>query len=230
MRFLYLMFVSITLFAIVISYGGKEGMTQEGGNRKLIALPKIAKLDNKPLNKCLFDRKSVRSFTKEVLSLVEISELLWAAQGVTTGGHRTVPSADELYPVDAYLLVARGEELEKGFYQYLGSQHALRQISTKNLMPKLQKATSGQNWITQAPVVVVFVVTPSRTTKRYKERGERYVMMEVGNATQNVYLQSVALDLGTAIIGSFDDDQVRALLKLPEEQQVVALMPVGKVR
>lgn len=229
MRFIYLLTVSLVLLTVVISYGGREGLTQEGGSAGgLIALPKIAKLDNQSLNKCLFDRRSVRSFKKKSLSLVEISEILWAAQGVTSVGHRTVPSAGALYPVDVFLLVAKGEELGKGFYQYLSSQHALRQISDKNLMPKLLKGVSGQSWIGEAPVVAIFAVEASRTKKRYKEHGERFAIMEVGNAVQNVYLQAAALELGTSIVGSFDNTKLNELFDLPKGQEVMALMPIGK--
>jgi SagB-type dehydrogenase family enzyme len=210
--------------------GASRLYSQEVSQGKLIALPKIAELDNLSLNQCLLGRKSIRSFSKESLSLVEIAHLLWAAQGVTTGRHRTVPSAGGLYPVEIYLVVAKGgEELERGLYQYGASQHVLRQISAKHLAPKVAKVSAEQGWIAQAPALIVFAAQPDRTIKKYKERGERFVLIEIGNATQNVHLQAVALKLGTTVVGAFDDEQIKDLLELPEDQHVYALMPVGKV-
>ena len=222
-------FLPILLLLIIVFHAGEVAMSQDGDSR-LIPLPKIADLDNRPLNQCLFERRSIRRFAEEPLSLEEIAQLLWASQGSTTGSHRTVPSAGALYPVEVYLLVARGGDLERGLYHYQVAQHAVRQISTKNLMPQLTRATGGQNWMAPSAAVVIMAVEKQRTTSRYGERGERYVLMEVGNVTQNVHLQAAALKLGTTIIGSFRDDDVNELLDLPKGQEVIAFMPVGKPR
>jgi SagB-type dehydrogenase family enzyme len=69
-----------------------------------------------------------------------------------------------------------------------------------------------------------------RTTKKYGERGIRYVHMEVGHVSQNVYLQSVSLNLGTLFVGAFDDREVKRVMSMPDKEQPLCIMPVGKIK
>jgi SagB-type dehydrogenase family enzyme len=75
---------------------------------------------------------------------------------------------------------------------------------------------------------VVFAAVYERTTGRYGQRGRRYVHMDAGHAGQNVCLQAEALHLGTVVVGAFDDRRVRAVLGLPEGQEPLSIMPIGR--
>ena len=77
--------------------------------------------------------------------------------------------------------------------------------------------------------VLVLAAVYGRTTKKYGQRGARYVHIEVGHAAQNVYLQAVSLGLGTVMVGAFQDANVQNLL-LPSAEKPLALMPVGRPR
>ncbi len=167
-------------------------------------------------------RRSVRSFTEEELALEEISQLLWAAQGLTAAwGGRTAPSAGALYPLEVYVATA------DGLYHYVPQGHKAIVVSQADLRPKLWEVALEQDAIRDAPAVFVIAAVYERTAKKYGERAERYVKLEAGHACQNILLQAVALDLGAVPIGAFYDDQVQAALSLPPDHEPLYLIPVG---
>jgi SagB-type dehydrogenase family enzyme len=162
--------------------------------------------------------------------LDELSELLWSAQGVTsTAGQRTAPSAGALYPVELHLLAAHVEELPAGLYDYEPARHALFQRSSGDRRSELAAAAHQQDCVRAAPAILVIAAVLERTTRKYGERGVRYAHMEVGHVAQNVYLQAGALNLGTVLVGAFDDRAVKRVLQLPQEEEPLGLMPLGRL-
>jgi len=157
----------------------------------------------------------------------EVSQLLWAAQGITREGWgRTAPSAGATYPLEIYLVVNRVDGLESGVYHYLPGEHSLEIREVGEFGRRLRKAALGQEMLEEAAVNVVVAAVYGRTTARYSGRGERYVHIEVGHVGQNIYLQAEALGLGTVAVGAFHDDGVKSLLGIDEE--VLYIMPVGR--
>jgi nitroreductase len=155
------------------------------------------------------ERRSVREFSNRPLSLAEVGQLLWAAQGLTSrDGGRAAPSAGALYPLELYLVAGNIESLPAG----------------------LARAALGQAWVRRAPAVLVIAAIYERSERKYGQRARRYTRIETGHAAQNVYLQAVALGLGTVIVGAFDDAEVQQVLDLPEDHAPLALMPVGHPR
>jgi SagB-type dehydrogenase family enzyme len=176
-------------------------------------------------------RRSVRQFRKEALTLAEISQLLWAAQGITDPeGKRTAPSAGALYPLEAFVVAGGQDELPAGVYRYRPQGHDLLPVVPGDKRAKLAAAALEQDWLDDAPVTIVIAAVYERTARKYKQRAERYVHMEVGHAAQNVHLQAVALDLGTVVVGAFDDAEVKQILTLAVNEEPLCLMPVGKPR
>lgn len=173
-------------------------------------------------------RRSVRAFGRKGLSLDDVSQLLWAAQGITgRGGFRSAPSAGALYPLELYLVAGSVEGLSQGVYRYRPSKHDLVLITSGDHSGPLTTAALGQRWVRRAPLVLVITGIYKRTTGKYGERGRRYVHMEVGHAAQNVYLQATARGLGTVMVGAFDDNEVQQALGLPANHEPLGLMPVG---
>jgi SagB-type dehydrogenase family enzyme len=161
--------------------------------------------------------------------LAEVSQLLWAAQGTTDPeGRRTAPSAGALYPLEVFLVSGKQGGLAAGVYRYRPREHDLVCVAEGDWRAKLATAALEQDRLANAPVTIVITAVYERTARKYKQRAERYVHMEVGHAVENVHLQAVALDLGTVVVGAFDDAEVKRVLSLPANEQPLCLMPVRK--
>jgi len=213
--------------ASVSAQGGTSA--QQGAS---IALPEPKRTGEVSIEATLDQRRSVRSYDSAALSLQEIAQLAWAAQGVTEpqDGLRTAPSAGATFPLEIDLLVAGSDDLEDGVYRYLPREHSLVQRLAGDRRRDLHAAGLAQAAILEAPVVMVMSGVVSRTARRYGPRAERYVHMEAGHAAQNVYLQGNAMGVGTVVIGAFRDEAVSMALRLNPGEQPLYLMPLGRLR
>jgi SagB-type dehydrogenase family enzyme len=181
------------------------------------------------LEEALLKRRSIREYASDPLSLSQVSQLLWAAQGITAeDGRRTAPSAGALYPLEIYLAVSNVENLLPGVYLYKPQGHKLTMIIEGDLSDDLSKAALGQSPVKNAAVNVIISAFYERTTVKYGDRGIRYVHLEVGHAAQNVCLQATALGLGVVTIGAFYDDQVKNLLKMDEKETPLYILSAGR--
>jgi SagB-type dehydrogenase family enzyme len=195
----------------------------------VIKLPQPVLDGRTSLEKALQERRSLRQYKNAPLPLADLSQLLWAAQGISgSGGRRTAPSAGALYPLELYIVTGNITGLSAGIYSYDPHKHELSRIAEDDVRSELSKAALGQASIKSAPAVLVLSAVYERTMVKYSERGIRYVHMEAGHAAQNVYLQAAALDLGTVVIGAFDDDGIRKVLHMAVREHPLYLMPVGK--
>ena len=193
-----------------------------------LALPEPDRSGQHPLETLLQQRRSVREYSDRPLSLSDIGQLLWAAQGIThRQGLRTAPSAGALYPLELYVVAGRVDSLPAGIYHYQPDGHRLLAKHRDDRRNGLARAAFGQTWLENAAAVVVFAAVPERTARKYGERAVRYVHMETGHAAQNLFLQAGALGLDTVPVGAFDDNAVTSLLQLPADTRPLLLMPVG---
>lgn len=176
-------------------------------------------------------RRSLREFAPSALELAELSQLLWAAQGVTTtDGRRTAPSAGALYPLELFVVAGELTGLPAGVYRYRPAGHRLAPVASGDRRRALAAAALSQDWIGQAPAAVVIAAVYARTEARYGERAARYVHFEAGCAAENLALQAAALGLGTVVVGAFDDREVAAVAGLEADEQPLAILPVGRPR
>lgn len=177
-------------------------------------------------------RRSVRDFTAEPISQAQLSQILWAAQGITGASRksRSVPSAGATYPLEIFIACGNNgvEGVDDGIYLYNIDDHSLTRHYDKDVRLELARAALNQEFIYQAPVDIIICALYSRTLGRYGARGERYIHIEVGHAGQNIYLQASALGLATVAVGAFDDEQVRGVLRLDNQYKPLYIMPVGK--
>ncbi len=176
------------------------------------------------LEEAILKRRSVRRFSDVPVSLEDLSQILWAAQGMTEERYRTVPSAGALYPIE--LIIATKE----GVCRYIAEGHRLEEIIKKDVRDKLSAAALGQKFIKEAPVVLVITAVFERVTGKYGERGTQYVFLEAGHVAQNVCLQAVALGLATVVTGAFYDSQVQDALEIPEDCEPLYVLPIGYKR
>lgn len=194
-----------------------------------VTLPAPVYESGKSIEQALLERRSIREFDAAPLTLTEVSQLLWAAQGIThPSGLRTAPSAGGLYPLEILLLAGEVADLEAGVYRYQPEGHELRLRFAGDHRRELSRAALDQSALLDAPAVIVIAAVYERTMVKYGERGVQYVHIEAGCASQNIYLQAESLGLGTVFIGAFQDDEVAKVLQLQADERPLGLMPVGR--
>ena len=217
-----------SLLAILTLTGCPAGQPSQAvarpGQRQALPPPRLS--GPMSLEEALANRRSVREYGDEPLTVEEISQLLWAAQGLTDPrGLRTAPSAGALYPLEVYVATAEGA------FHYLPAEHALEEVSAEDRRGALWQAALRQDPVREAPAVFVVAAVYERTERKYgAARTPRYVHLEAGHAAQNLLLQAVTLGLGGVPIGAFDDAAVQAALSLPAEEQPLYVIPVGHPR
>lgn len=194
-----------------------------------IALPEPSLTGPKSLEEPVAARRSVRDFSSKGLSVKDISQLLWSAQGVTgAGGLRAAPSAGALYPLEIYVVVGRVDGLEPGVYRYRPQRHRLARTGQSDVRKQIYAAALRQEPVREAAAVLVISAVFARSEVKYGKRGVRYSLLEAGHAAQNVCLQATALGLGAVPIGAFHDSRVAQILGLGQEETPLYLLPIGK--
>jgi SagB-type dehydrogenase family enzyme len=184
-------------------------------------------------------RKSVRAYTNDSLSIEELSQLLWATQGVRetiTGPYvefklRTAPSAGGLYPIETYIYANRIKDLEKGIYHYVIGDHQLEFIRSGDFSRELQAGALDQKIAQQAAVVFIWSAVFKRSKWKYLQRAYRYIFLDAGHIAQNLALAAEALDCGSCQIGALYDDEMNSLLGVDGiSESVIYLSSVAKPR
>lgn len=218
-----------TLFLSLVLMGSEVKAGEAKDDR--IKLPAPRYESKTSLEKALRERRSVREFKKETLTLSEIAQLLWSAQGITaSGGLRTAPSAGALYPLEVYIIVGNVTNMKSGIYKYIPESHELVKVIEGDKRSEMSKAALHQSPITDAPAVIVFSAVYERTSGKYGERGIRYVQMEAGHAAQNILLQAVSLNLGAVVMGAFEDDKVERAMDMKPDEKLLYVIPVGRCK
>ena len=199
----------------------------------VIDLPPPDVTTNAPLWAAMARRRSVRDYSPAVLRLEELSQLLWASQGVTSPGDyalRAAPSAGALYPIETYLVVSGVEALHAGVYHYRVTGHKLEWLREGRFGAQLADAALGQEMCATAPVVFIWTAIIQRSRWKYKQRAYRYIYLDAGHIAAHVSLAAVALGLGSCQIGAFLDDEVDAVVQVDgREEFAVYLTSVGRM-
>jgi SagB-type dehydrogenase family enzyme len=186
------------------------------------------------VEEALARRRSIREYADEPLTIDQVMQLLWAAQGITNAqyGFRTAPSAGGTYPLEIYLVTKPSGVVgvEAGIYRYEPRSHTLINVIRGDFSGQLMAAALDQEWVGAAPINFVITTIAERTTSKYGERGVRYVWQETGHAAQNIYLQAVALGLGNVVVGGFHDAEVQRILGLSDFEKPAYVIPIGVPR
>lgn len=227
MRYLPL-FIILILLSGCISIVQNTATASPASSPDAIKLPAPVHDSNMSVEKALAGRRSVRQFKDMPLDIAEVSQLLWAAQGITDSpGFRTAPSAGALYPLEVYVVAGNVKGLAPGVYKYKPAGHELILVKEGDARAALSNAALGQSVVKDGVIVIVIAGVYERTTAKYPA-GEKYVHMEAGHSAQNVYLQSHALGLGTVVVGAFNDDSIRKATGMAGHERPLYLMPVGR--
>ncbi len=196
------------------------------GAPRAVALPPPSRDGRVSLEAALAARRSVRTYSPRRLTLPEVGNLLWAAQGVSgPDGKRTAPSAMRRYPLEIAVVAQRVEGLASGAYRYVPASHSLQLLVEAGKDPMLAGATSQASVRAAAAVFVVAAV--------YERMGagagnRTWTDYEAGLASENLLLQAVALGLGGVVVGGIDRRAVKEVLGLSGREQVIVLIPVGQ--
>jgi SagB-type dehydrogenase family enzyme len=220
---LMLIFGLMVLIPLPLCGEDQSALGQDKCRGEAVKLPPPRYDSDVSIEKALAERRSIRSYKEEPLTLHELSQILWAAQGITEPGKglRTAPSARALFLVEVYVLPGNVTNLPMGAYKYHPQGHELIKIADGNKKAELFKAV-GQAPIKNAPAVLVFSGLSERTQR------PAWMYLEAGHAAQNVYLQAVSLKMGGVVMGGFKDEDVRKVLNLSEKEQPLYIMPIGK--
>jgi SagB-type dehydrogenase family enzyme len=200
-------------------------------SREVITLPFPNRDGKVSLEKAIIERKSIRNFSAEELNLNDVSQLLWAAQGITHEGiKRSAPSAGAAYPLELYVLSNKIKGLTGGIYKYNSNEHIITRVLKVTADKRLIPDITSQSWIADAPLVIVIGANYSRTEKRYGKRAKRYVKLEAGHAAQNILLQATAMNLGAVTVGSFNDTDLKSMIGMENDESPLYILPVGKIK
>jgi len=223
-----------------------EGLGEPFPHYLMQADPKLAKIElpkpeeialgDSDLRVTIENRRSVRRYANTVLSMEELSYLLWMTQGVKRISERsgmtlrTVPSAGARHPLETYLSINRVDGLTHGLYHFLADQHMLEAVRLgQEVNRELTSATLEQQQVATSAVTFIWVAEPYRTVWRYGSRGYRYLFLDAGHVCQNLHLAAEAIECGVCAIGAYYDDMVNALVGIDGKSQfAIYLASLGK--
>jgi len=214
--------VAVAVAAVIVGVGCGQSASPQGQAPE-IALPPPATTGTVSVEEALAKRRSVRAFSSKALTLEQVSQLAWAAQGITEPGRglRTAPSAGATYPLELYLATP------DGLFRYLPRGHKVAKLSGEDRRAALAEAALGQASVRNAALDIVITALYERTAGKYGARAQRYVHLEAGHVAQNIHLQAVSLGLGSVPVGAFEDAAVSKVLALGSGETPLYIIPVG---
>lgn len=203
-------------------------------HEKLTKLPK-PNFYGAPLEQIIRKRRSIRDYSSKPMTIPQLSQLLFAAQGITAtvGGEsrRAAPSAGATYPIEIYIVVNCVTDLSQGVYHYRPVEHILKLVTTGDFRNQLIEAGPNKEKLGQAAVVFALAAVFSRTCEKYGDRGICFVNIEAGHISQNIHLQAVSLGLGSLSVGAFIDKKINNLIGVDgNNETVIYLNPVGYIK
>ncbi len=211
-----LLFVAVTVLFAAACFAD-NGAIAAVVPLKEIKLPQPEMKGGKPLMECLALRKSNREFSDKELSLQQVSNLLWAAFGISRpDGKRTAPSANNHQDTLVYMA------MKSGLYLYEPKANELKLILPKDIRGQCGK----QEFHKTAPVNLIYV-SEIKKIGGDKPEGMFLAWNHVGYISQNVYLYCASEGLSTVVCGWVDYPQLTKTMELPEGFKIILTQPVG---
>ncbi|MGA3291172.1 MAG: SagB/ThcOx family dehydrogenase [Candidatus Bathyarchaeia archaeon] len=177
-------------------------------------------------------RKSIRAFSTQPLSKVDLAFLLWASTGIQRVEHgyefRTAPSAGALYPIETYIAANNVEDVESGIYHYSIKNHLLEEIKTGNFGDDLAHAALDQKMCATASVVFIWAAVVRRSKWKYAQRAYRYIYLDAGHIAENLALAATSITCGSCQVGAFFDDEINSIVGIDgTEESAICLSVIG---
>jgi SagB-type dehydrogenase family enzyme len=223
-------FAALAIFcAAAAGFALVSNGVESGADSSVISLPEPRTDGNTSVEQALEERRSIRNLSSDAITVEEVSQLLWAAQGVTDDkGHRTAPSAMASYPLEVYLLAGNVTGLPAGVYHYSPQGHNLSVISHGDVIGELFSSSGREDWRAKAPAVFVIAGVFERTSRMPGQDLSPFVYVEAGAAAENLLLEVVSLGLGSTYTAGFDENKTKEMLGLSGGEEPIGVLPVGK--
>ena len=199
-----------------LNWANKPEIYKSYPSSKTIQLPSVLQEATMNFAEVLRRRKSIRAFSNQPLSKVDLAFLLWASTGIQRIEHgyefRTAPSAGALFPIETYIASKDVEAVERGIYHYNIKNHLLEEIKTGNFGEALAHATLDQKMCALAPVVFIWTAVFGRSKWKYSQRAYRYIYLDAGHIAENLALAATSINCGSCHVGAFFDDEINSIV------------------
>ena len=197
-----------------------------------VSLPAPQLTGNLSVEAAIQNRRSVRHYSNQSVTVGNVSQILWSAQGITDTQYqlRSAPSAGQVYPLEIYVIAGPNVSgLNEGVYQYEPSNNTLEMFMNGDLRGNLSDIADGQPWVKQAPLDILITGDNQKMINKYpdKDLSTRFVDLEAGHVGENIYLQAESLGLVTVSLGSFDSNQLSQKFELPNNETPLYIFPIG---
>lgn len=191
-----------------------------GASSVQVELPPPDRSGGMPLMQALAQRHSERSFAAGALSQQQLSDLLWAADGINRPEllERTAPSAMNAQEIVIYVA------LQDGLYRYEPAKHVLALVAHADA----RRVTGLQDFVDNAPVDLVYVADHTRMLLIPEQQRTTWAAVCAGAIAQNVYLYCASAGLVTVVRGLFDEAALRSALVLSPSEKIVLTQTVGQ--
>lgn len=211
--------IILSMFCLALSAGAQGKAVPEKESVKTISLPAPQTDIGKPLMQALRERQTIREYDKRDLGLQELSNLLWAANGINRpdSGKRTAPTAMNTQEIEVYVSKA------DGLYLYNAREHSLELVTAEDV----RGLTGSQPFVKNAPVNLIFTADLSKFKRSDDESKNFYSAIDTGYVSQNVYLYCASEGLATVVRGSVDRAALAKAMKLKKEQKIIVVQTVG---
>ena len=220
------------MFGGNLNWVNKPEIYKSYPSSRTIQLSSSLKETTMGLSEILRRRKSIRAFSNQPLSQVDLAFLLWASTGIQRTEHgyefRTAPSAGALYPVETYIAANNVEDVESGIYHYNIRNHLLEEIKTGNFGEALAHAALDQRMCATAPAIFIWTAVFERSKWKYSQRAYRYIYLDAGHVAENFALAATSITCGSCHVGAFFDDEINSIVGIDgSEESGICLSVVG---
>ncbi len=218
-----------------LDWGSKPAVMHHFSDVESFKLPAPKERAGPSLWTAIGTRRSRRNYAPQPMKQEDLSQILWAAAGVTGDAQglplRTAPSAGGLYPIETYVVVNSVHGLSPGVYHYFPQKHTVELLRRGDYSHAVAHSALDQRMAKNAGVVLVWTAVVERGTWKYRERAFRYFYLDAGHIAQNVALAAEGLGLGCCAIGALYDDEVNELVGADgEEEMAVYMTCIGNYR
>jgi SagB-type dehydrogenase family enzyme len=215
-----------------LDWENKPEIYKSYSSSKTVSLPSQLQERTIGFAEVLRRRKSIRAFSIQPLSKVDLAFLLWASTGIQRIEHgyefRTAPSAGALYPIETYIAANNVEDLEKGLYHYNIKNHLLEELKLGNFGDNLAHAALDQEMCADASAVFIWTAVFRRSKWKYSQRAYRYIYLDAGHIAQNLALAAASIHCGSCECGAFFDDELNSIVGIDgTEESTICLSVVG---